>query len=432
MAAGRDTILVVDDNEMILEVMSRHLEKAGYRVLAALDGQKAIDMVSSGGVDLVLLDIAMPGLDGFEVLKTLRKTFSPAQLPVMMVTALSNSEYARQSLDLGASDCLTKPIDITKALERIRIHLQIKHADALIRESLERHALASRRVNDGLWDLDLRTNRLYLSPRWKSSLGYGEDDIGTDPEEWFGRVHEEDIVRLKSGLEGLADGASRNLECECRILDRAGDYRRVLVRGIASHDGQGKVCRVSGSQTDISRAHTSDALTGLPTRPLLLDQLQWSMEMARRDGNYSFALIFLDLDEFKSINENLGQWMGDQVLIGIGRRLQSCLRPTDLVARLHGSSAVTQPGGDEFSILVDNVRSAGETATIAERIRRELFKPFVLRGREVTATASMGIAINKPSYQLAEDMLRDADIAMDRAKKQGKASLVVFDPAMAQ
>jgi len=377
-------------------------------------------------VDLVLLDIAMPGLDGLEVLGILRKTFSQARLPVVMVTALSSFEYVKKALDLGASDCLAKPVDFALALERIRIHLQLKHADSMLRASLERHALASRTANDGLWDLDLRTNLIFLSPRWKDALGYTPEEIGTDPAEWFDLIHEEDVARLKSDLQAHIEGATPHLECECRIRNRAGEYRQMLVRGVASRDDEGKTCRVSGSQTEISRANVADALTGLPTRLLLLDQLQWCLEMTKRNGDYSFALFYLDLDGFKSINEDLGEWMGDQVLIGIGRRLQSCLRPTDFVARLHGSYTVTQPGGDEFSILVDNVHSIGETTTIAERIKKELLKPFVLRGREVTATASMGIALNNPSYTWAEDLLRDADIAMYQAKRQGKANFVVF------
>ncbi len=430
MTTGRETIIVVDDSEMIREIVSRRLKKEGYEVLTAEGGRQAIEIIQKGEVDLVLLDIFMPALDGFEVLKILRKSYSAARLPIIMVTALSAGEDVRKALELGASDYLTKPIDFPLAIGRIRMHLERKRAEVMLRESLERYALAARGANDGLWDLDLRNNLLYVSPRWKSALGYEDTEIGTDPTEWFGRVHQEDVARLKADLQAHIDGATPHLESEYRIRDRAGEYRWMLARGIVARNGSNRPCRVSGSQTDIARAKIADALTGLPTKLLLLDQLKWCVERARRYSNYSFAVIFLDLDGFKSINDSLGQMMGDQLLIGIARRLQSCLRSVDLVARLGGGHTVARPGGDEFTILIDNVLSVGETTTVVERIKAELSKPFNLRGREVLTTASMGIALSNPSYERAEDILRDADIAMSRAKVRGKSSFVIFDAGM--
>ncbi|HYE15327.1 MAG TPA: EAL domain-containing protein [Pyrinomonadaceae bacterium] len=175
------------------------------------------------------------------------------------------------------------------------------------------------------------------------------------------------------------------------------------------------------SREHFRHAAYHDALTGLPNRLLLADHLRLAIERAKRHPGHSFALIFLDLDRFKYINDSLGHAAGDQLLVTVGRRLGNHLRPTDTVARL---------GGDEFAVLLDGLEDEGDAIRVAERIQQELTTPFNLGGHEVFTTASVGITFSSPGYENPENVLRDADTAMYRAKENGKARYELFDAVM--
>ncbi len=298
--------------------------------------------------------------------------------------------------------------------------------DAL-RESEERYALAVRGANDGLWDWSLKTGRVYYSPRWKSMLGYDEADIGSSPEDWFSRVHPQDLGRLKIEISLHLEGYNRHFQHEYRIRHKDGTYRWVLCRGLAVRDAQGSPHRIAGSQTDITvrklgeerLLHDAfhDELTGLPNRALFIERLERAAIRAMRRENYLFAVLFLDLDGFKVINDSLSHQAGDQLLVSIARRLEACLRPEDTIARL---------GGDEFVILLDDLKNIGDATQLSERIQRELQAPFLLGRQQVFTTASIGIASSAAGYRRPEELLRNADTAMYRAKALGKARHEVF------
>jgi diguanylate cyclase (GGDEF)-like protein/PAS domain S-box-containing protein len=307
-----------------------------------------------------------------------------------------------------------------------------KRAELALRESEERYALAARGANDGLWDWNLKTNSIYFSTRWKSMLGLVENDIGDSVAEWFNRVHPQDIEQLKAVLFAHLKGLTPHFENEHRMLHKDGQYRWMLSRGIAVQDSEQKPYRIAGSQTDITPSKRTEAqllhdalhdpLTGLPNRVLFMDRLSHVLLRARRHENYLFAVLFLDLDCFKAINDSLGHMRGDQLLIAIARRLEACLRHGDTVARL---------GGDEFTILLENIQDVKDATHIAERIKEELGLPFNLDGHQVVTTASIGIALSTIGYDRPEDLLRDADTTMYRAKAQGKtARFEVYDRTM--
>jgi diguanylate cyclase (GGDEF)-like protein/PAS domain S-box-containing protein len=306
-----------------------------------------------------------------------------------------------------------------------------KRAEEALRESEERYALAARGANDGLWDWNLKTGEIYYSPRWKEMLGYSEGELGGSPEEWFSRVHPEDLSALQSELAAHRDGRTGHFEHEHRLRHRDGSYRWMLVRGIAVRDPQGVAYRMAGSLTDITERKETEArlmydalhdpLTGLPNRAFFLTLLDRSIRRAKRRRDYLFAVLFIDLDRFKLVNDSLGHGVGDQLLVELARRLKSCLRPGDVVARL---------GGDEFTVLLDDIRDASDATRVAERILNELQAPFNLGGHEAFTTASIGIALSTEGHELPEYVLRDADTAMYRAKVRGKARYEMFDEAM--
>jgi diguanylate cyclase (GGDEF)-like protein/PAS domain S-box-containing protein len=306
-----------------------------------------------------------------------------------------------------------------------------KASERALRESEERYALAASGANDGLWDWDLRSNNLYLSSRWSAMLGYTEDQFGSHPDAWLKRIHPEDIKRLKDDMASHLNGQNTRLENEHRMLHADGKYRWMLVRGVAVRGSDGKPTRMAGSLTDITQRKETehrlwreafyDALTDLPNRALFGERLERSLTRATRNKEYLFAVMFLDLDRFKFVNDSLGHLIGDKLLIGIARRLEKCLRPGDTVARM---------GGDEFNILLDDIKDLTEATMVAERIQAELALPFDLDGHEVFTSTSIGITLSSTGYERIEDILRDADTALYRAKGKGKACHAVFDSTM--
>jgi diguanylate cyclase (GGDEF)-like protein/PAS domain S-box-containing protein len=425
-----DTILVVDDDAASREMMALRLSRQGFKAAAAENGEVALNLVKQNQIDLVLLDIEMPGTSGMEVLTALRQLFTQAQLPIIMVTGKINSDDIVRALNSGANDYIAKPIDFPVVLARIQTQLSRKHAEGALRVSEERYALAARGANDGLWDWDLDKGNIYFSPRWKSMLGWEEHEIKEDPDEWFCRIHPDDVDRVRSDIVAHLNEQTPHYEDEYRMLHRNGNYLWMLGRGIAVRDSNGKAYRIAGSQTDITRGKVVDVLTGLPNRVLFMDRLNRSFERSRRGRSKAFALIFLDLDGFKLINDSLGHLMGDQLLMAIAGRLESTVRATDTIARFGRNNTVARLGGDEFTILLEDITNADDVTKVAERISQELGEPFAVGGQEVFPTASIGIALYNPSYQSPEEILRDADTAMYSAKALGKGRFEIFNANM--
>ena len=307
----------------------------------------------------------------------------------------------------------------------------LKSEEEKLRVSEERYTLAVGGANDGIWDWDLDTDTVYFSPRWKSMLGFMDGEIGDQPEELFGRVHPEDLTKLKEDVNLHLEGLTPHLQSEFRVFHKDGAYRWMLYRGLAVNNNGSRPARLAGSQTDITDRKRAeqllehkalhDELTDLPNRALFMDRLGHVLEHARRHPEYQAVVLFMDLDRFKLINDSLGHATGDMLLIAISRRLLGCLRPNDTISRF---------GGDEFAILLEDIKQISEATRIAERIQRELTKSFELNGHRVITTASIGIALVSSSYQRAEDVLRDADNAMYRAKTRGKARYEIFDSQM--
>jgi diguanylate cyclase (GGDEF)-like protein/PAS domain S-box-containing protein len=423
-------LLIVDDNELNRDMLARRLARKGYEVSVAASAHDLTERVRAESLDLVLLDIEMPEISGLDALKTLREVYSAIELPIIMVTARNQSDDIVKALNLGANDYLTKPVDFAVALARIGTQLSHKRAQEELKESEERYALAARGANDGLWDWNLLTNQVHFSARWKAMLGCQENEIGDRPEEWFGRIHEADRERVQEEIIAHQQGRTPHFESEHRMAHKDGTFRWILSRGLAIRDATGKPLRMAGSQTDITEGKVSDPLTGLPNRLLFLDRLGRLMKQAKSRKGRMFAILFLDLDAFKMINDSIGHLIGDQLLVGVAKRLEKCLRSTDTLARLGQTFTLARLGGDEFTVLLEDLKNASDANRAAERLMKALASPFILGGKEVFTSASIGIALSNPAYEQAEEIMRDADTAMYRAKSLGKTRYVVFDADM--
>jgi diguanylate cyclase (GGDEF)-like protein/PAS domain S-box-containing protein len=305
----------------------------------------------------------------------------------------------------------------------------VRHGEKLEASTLvDRHGLAAE--NNGLWDWNLKTNRVHFSPRWVSMLGYGEHELGNTPEEWFQRIHPEEIKQVQADIDAHLASRSRNFEIQHRMRHKDGSYRWMSCQGTVTLDKEGEPVRVTGSHSDVTEGKVVDGLTGVPNRLLFLDRLTGSIERAKRHNDFLFAVLLLDLDRFKSLNESLGPAAGDRLLIAAARRLETCLRSGDTVSHLGRDHTLARLGGDEFCILLDGLNEVGEAKTVAERLLKDISAPFELDGHEVFVTASVGIALSVTGYTCSDDALRDADIAMYRAKSLGRARCEVFDTAI--
>ena len=429
--APRAKILVVDDERLNREMLAALLRKHHYEATTAASGREALALVIREAFDLVLLDVVMPDQHGFEVLRDLRELASAAELPVIMCTSATDSRQVVEAFEHGANDYITKPLDVGVTLARIAMHLNLKRIQTALRESEERYALAARGTNDGLWDWNLKTGAIYHSPRWCDIMGCSVDALDDSPRAWLDRVHQDDRERVRAELEATATDGSETRHTEFRVVNRDRSHRWILCRWLAVRDDRGNLMRIAGSVADITNGKVSDALTGLPNRLLFLDRVEQCLH-ARAENRSPFAVLFLDLDNFKLINDSMGHEAGDQLLIALAERIVGSVRLTDSVMHSGGTFSVARLGGDEFTILLDNIRQPADAEFVAERVLADLANPFVIRGREVSVSTSIGIAVGPGNHQRAEDLLREADTAMYYAKTQGRACSRVFDASMQQ
>jgi diguanylate cyclase (GGDEF)-like protein/PAS domain S-box-containing protein len=415
-------ILIVDDERMNRAILSQIIQRRGFATLEASSGMEALKLIEHEQIDLVLLDIVMPEMDGYEVLRQLRQRKTESQLPIIIVTASDDSQEIVHAFELGANDFVSKPIDPAVTFARINTQIKLQQAQAALRESEERYAMAAMGANDGLWDWNLLSNQVYYSPRWTEMLGVHPADVSNSPDEFLNRLHDEDRVRVEAEFSAHFRGETKHFEAELRMQHGDGTYRWMLCRGLAVRNAQGIAQRIAGSLTDITEGKVADGLTGLPNRLLFLDRVQRAVDRRLRHKDEQFAILYLDIDNFKIVNDSLGHEVGDQLLQAVARRLEDCVRASDsMVARL---------GGDEFAVVIEHIHIAADAHRVAQRILDAMSRPFVLCDRDVFTSASIGISFGEELSEKADDLLREADTAMYQAKANGKSRCRVFDPTM--
>ena len=410
-----EKLLVVDDDANNRDMLSRRLMRRGFAVDVAEDGYDAMEKIRAAQYDLVLLDQMMPGLSGLDLLRLLRATYSQSDLPVIMVTAVDQSQTVVEALSGGANDYVMKPVDMPVVTARIEAQLARSKADRSVREREKSLSLAARGANDGLWDWDLADGSMNLSPRCASILGY-KNEPGGDIQFWSSLIHPEDLPRVKIDLAAHLEHHSPEFQSEFRIRNENGEYQWVLTRGAALFSEERKPLRLAGSVTDVSVTKLVDPLTGLGNRRMILDRLATAL----RQGD-KFALLLLDLDGFKVVNGSFGHELGDSVLSEIGSRLQA------LAAARNPAGAVARIGGDEFALFFEGC-AIDEAAALALRILDQVPRPVAIHGSEIVLSASLGIVAEAIPGSVPEELLRDADIAMYRAKECGKNRWEIFKP----
>lgn len=301
-----------------------------------------------------------------------------------------------------------------------------QQADDLL-ESETRYALASKGTHDGLWDWDIVRDRCFYSERWKEMIGFDTSDHFETLDDWLARIASNHYQTVRTSLFNHLEGKTERFEVEYQIKCIDGRLLWVLTRGTAARDENGKATRIAGSQTDISQrkkheeqlyhAAYHDKLTGLPNRVLFMDRLRQTVRSFKRTRPKNAALIFLDLDRFKIINDSLGHEAGDQLLMSVSRRLEVVVRPSDTVCRL---------GGDEFTILLHEIDEEDDAKLTADRLIDEISKPYFIYGQQLYVSGSAGVVIIN-GYDNPENLMRNADLAMYQAKHKGKSRAETFE-----
>ncbi len=426
-------VLLVEDIESEAKLVINNLRRvSGWRfVIEHYDRLvPALERARENRFDVVLVDLNLPDGAGIEVCQRMHQ--ATPNTPLIVLTNQTSIELGTKALREGAQDYLIKREVDSKLLGRaIRYAIERNRAEHALRESEQRYALAVAGANDGIWDWNMRDSEVYFSPRWKAILGYGEQEVADRVDEWFDRVDQRDRANFDEAMSLHLEGRSGLFEAEYRITAKGGEVRWVLSRGVAVRDEAGAPWRMAGSMTDITRRKQTearllheamhDALTGLPNRILFMDRLELALRRFRRDPSKMFAVLFFDLDRFKHVNDSLGHQVGDELLSQVAGRLLGCLRPGDTLARL---------GGDEFAIVLNDIAGPTDAIFVVERLQEALAQEFEIESHAIYTSASIGIAVSSEVYRTPDEMLRDADIAMYRAKNSGHATYAVFDTYM--
>lgn len=421
-APTKGAILIADpDKEGYLE-LRRIFADHGYRCVAVDSGIEALRLMEKQAFVAMLLAGDPERHCTMEVVNSIRRKRPRSEFPIFLVPEGCDDQFVVAALNNGVNETVNKSENPEITFAKINLVLGLVESRAELMKREERYALVNAGTNDGIWDWNLTNNEVYYSTRWLEILGIPKTDAGS-PEIWMDRIHADDRERTDADLQKHLEGKSPNFQSEMRLRHEDGSWRWTLCRGMAiAKDGQ-KPTRIVGSMIDITLGKLSDPLTGLPNFIMLAEQLNRCFDRVRRQPQFAFALLYVDLDNFKLINDSLGHVCGDVLLTKIAKRLTHALR--------EGDSTICRIGGDEFAILVEGFDSPDAPVRVADRIIESIAKPLTIEsGRQVYPSVSVGISFSADGYGNTDEMLQAADTAMYRAKDDGKCCYRIFDPVM--
>ncbi len=439
MAMTPIRILVADDEPTSRVLMQAALRKSGFEVTLAVDGNDALRQFRAGPCDMVMLDVDMPGLNGYQVCTELRKEAGD-ELPIVMVTGMDDIESIERAYESGATDFMAKPINWSLIGHRVRYLFRAYLALIDLRAAHARNAAILNAIPDLMFEMDMDGRYLDChSPRGDLLAAPAEALLGNTVVDVM--PADAAAVCMAALREANDKGFSTGKQLELPV--EAG--RRWFELSVAHKaSGPGEKARFIVLSRDITERKEAesrifklayfDGLTGLPNRQFFLERLQRDIGRAGHHGDM-LAVLFLDLDGFKSVNDTLGHGAGDLILQWTAERLRAGLRPSDLVARteiVETEVELARLGGDEFSVLLPNLGHSEDAMIVAHRIRTQMARPFDLDGREVVLTASIGIAIYPDDGTDAETLLKHADTAMYHAKDEGRDNCQYYSKSLTQ
>jgi diguanylate cyclase (GGDEF)-like protein/PAS domain S-box-containing protein len=439
MSISAPTILIVDDEAQNRRLLAVLLRPEGYQTESAASGEEALSAVAHSAPDLILLDIMMPGIDGYQVASILKGNPATANIPIIMVTAHGERGARLAGLSAGAEEFLTKPVDRTELWLRVRNLLRLKafgdlqeHSFVLERQvaartaDLQRFRAAMDATADAIMLVSRDTMRfIEVNATSCSMLGYTHAEIlalgpvalGAFTREALEHVYDTVIAgqiskTLSEATLHCKDGTLLQVEVSRQAMPSGNDWIIVsVVRDITER---------KQAQQRLQHQANHDALTGLPNRNFFYETLRKTIALSSQQG-WKVAVMFIDLDHFKNVNDTLGHAIGDELLIQFSNRLMTCVRMRDTVGRL---------GGDEFGLILVMEQGHQGAALVAAKIRDALHPPFDLQGYEVIMTASIGVTIHPDDGSDPDALIKYADTAMYQAKHAGRNTYRFFTAQM--
>jgi|SRR5690554_2338469 diguanylate cyclase (GGDEF)-like protein/PAS domain S-box-containing protein len=434
-------VIIIDDDKSLTEMISQLITiyEPGIEVLQAFTGKQGLEMISSDEPDLIILDIKLPDLSGCEVCRILKNHDIHANIPIIVVTGLSDhKELKIKFLEMGADAFLNKPFEDSELIAQIRALLRLKQAEDQLRyerdvlknkvmkqgrelvEQEERWKVILEYIIGGIWDWDLRTDKIYISPQWKELLGYKNEAVDDDLVFFFALIHPADKERFRKSISNYLNKSEPEFNSDVRLQCKDGTYRWFLYRGHAIWDEDGNPIRLIGVHSDITdhkqqlinleKMALYDNLTRLPNRVLFYDFTEKMIAATQRTSD-KIGILFLDLDNFKDVNDAFGHYKGDDVLRLVAKKIKSLIRPLDFVARF---------GGDEFMLAIYNIQSEKELDLISERLRKGIADPIQINDQEVSIEFSLGYSIYPDDGDEIDHLLKYADLKMYEEKREKK------------
>ncbi|MDY6782793.1 MAG: EAL domain-containing protein [Cyanobacteriota bacterium] len=425
-------ILVVEDESIVAQDIQDTLENLGYEVPETSDsGENSITLAEKIDPDLILMDVRLLGdMDGIEAAQIITKRFD---IPIVFMTAYADEDTLARAKLAQPFGYIIKPFEERELRTTIEIALYKHQMERQIKENAQWLATVLRSIGDGVISNDREGKVNFINPIAEKLTGWSlEEAVGRHFSEIFELIDEQtrncyespvvqamreqtvvgmpdniSLVKKDRSEIAIADSAAPTIDAKGRVTGGVVVFRDVTERKL--------------TEQKLHHQAFYDSLTDLPNRTWFMQRVLDAVEHAKRRPNYLFAVLFLDLDRFKVVNDSLGHSTGDKLLVAVGERLTKSVRSIDTVVRL---------GGDEFAILLENIQDTNHACEIAQQIQQILQEPIDLDGLEVFTSASIGIVLNSAEYERVEDLLRDADIAMYRAKARGKGCYEVFDSQM--
>ncbi len=431
------TVLVVDDDPTTRTWADVHLSSGGFRILEAASGEEALELLARERPDLVLLDVEMPGLDGYGTCARIRTIPGLETLPVVMATGHDDPQSIERAYESGATDFVIKPVNWTLLNHRLPYLIRAGGTATALARSRELMSAAQQMARLGSWVLDLDSGDVVWSEEFFRRLGHERGAVRPSMQGLMARVPEDQAERLGAALARVReqraseevvhdvlwpDGRLRNVR---HVIEWHGQARGGEIRGIVLD-----ITEQLAAQQKIHRLAYVDALTGLPNRARFNEALDREITRAERHGN-KLAALFLDLDDFKRINDTLGHGIGDRLLEEVSTRLKRTVRRHDAIGHPESRKGmVARLGGDEFIVMLTDLQTRDDVSRVAQRILDALVEPMRLSGHDVCVTPSVGIALFPENGQDSNTLLRHADTAMYHAKNSGKGTFCFFDVSM--
>jgi diguanylate cyclase (GGDEF)-like protein/PAS domain S-box-containing protein len=423
------SILIVDDDEVLRLLLKQFLEGEGYQVTEAVDGSEALQKLSETFFDLVIMDIAMPGIDGLAVCEQLKLSMSEPP-PVLIITGLEDEDSVDRAFIAGAVDLIRKPILWSVLRNRIRYVINAYHDRLEVEQITRNYEMILEAAANGICGINEQQRISFVNPAALKMLGYsseeiigrpyrgifrisrpGTDDFNIDCCPFFQPSSEKATFQYDELRLLRKDGTSFPVDCRATPIIEGGDIAgAVLVfQDVTERQQAAELIRYMANH---------DSLTTLPNRNYCNKRLPQAISLSKRE-NRIISLLFIDLDRFKPINDNFGHAVGDKVLLEVADRLKKMLRASDSVCRL---------GGDEFVILLESTVTVDGAMNVAQKTIEILNEPIIVDGIECSIGASIGISIYPMDCQDAQTMLQHADIAMYEAKKKGRNRYELYSP----